>query len=274
MLYILLSLAHATPLKLWIDLADPSQKRLVESQSIGFLEQQEDSWMLFEADNTILDFLAKNDISYRLHQAAERSRPLGYTSAEDMIAKMNSLAQIHPDTVEVHRLGSSVQGRPIVGMRLSRTEDPILSYRFLSAHHGDELSSAEVSYAFAEHFLDNSADPVVSQWLDLHALWIVPHVNPDGIEAITRRNSNDVDLNRNYSYEWSASEWASGEYAFSEPETNAIRVLEEWNSFTGGLTLHSGTANLSWVWNYITFPTIDDSLVQEIAEQYAEDNPN
>ena len=271
MLSILLSLAQATPLELWIDLSETSNKRRIETQSVGFLEQQDGSWMLFEADDSLLVFLLENDIPYRIHQANERSRPMGYASAEDMLEQMASLAQMYPDVVELHRLGSSVQGRPISGMRLSRTDEPILTYRVLGAHHGDELSSAEVTYAFAEHILENSTDPVLSDWLDLHALWIVPHVNPDGIEALTRRNANSVDLNRNYGYQWSSSEWASGQYAFSEPETNAIRLLEEWNSFTAGLSLHSGTANLSWVWNYDTFPTADDSLVQEIAEQYADE---
>ena len=33
-------------------------------------------------------------------------------------------------------------------------------------------------------------------------LWIVPHVDPDGMENVSRYNENWVDLNRNYSLFW------------------------------------------------------------------------
>jgi hypothetical protein len=268
MLILFYGITQASALQLWIDLADINRKHMLQNQSVDFLEQQQDSWMLFEGDEQLVTFLDANNIPYLHHDPIHRSRPNGYSSAEDMVSQLYTLSTEYPDLVSVHQLGSSINERPIIALRISRSEDPILSWRILGAHHGDELSSAAVTYQFAEAILDKS-DSTLSSWFDKHAIWIVPHINPDGIEYTSRRNANNVDLNRNYSYEWSG-QGLSGDYPFSEPETNAVRILEDWNSFTAGLSLHSGIANLSWVWNYVTVPTIDDSLIRAIAVEYAE----
>jgi len=185
-----------------------------------------------------------------------------------MTAALEGLAADHPDAAEVVDLGTTVQGRPIVGLRLTRTDRPRARMRILGTHHGDETSSAEVSLEAARRLLD---DPSVTPIIDDSEIWVVPHVNPDGVAALQRYNANNVDLNRNYGFEWSSSSFRPGDAPFSEPETQAIRALGAWVDFGLGLSVHSGAVNLGWVWNYTTEVTPDEELLSDLADVYAED---
>ncbi len=58
-------------------------------------------------------------------------------------------------------------------------------------------------------------------------LWTIETANPDGVAAHVRGNSHDVDLNRNFPWNWRSIPPSSGYYsgprAASEPETKALR---------------------------------------------------
>lgn len=58
-------------------------------------------------------------------------------------------------------------------------------------------------------------------------LWLVDSMNPDGVAAATRHNANQVDLNRNFPYDWGpigvpGDAQYAGPSAASEPETQAL----------------------------------------------------
>jgi predicted deacylase len=120
--------------------------------------------------------------------------------------------------------------------------------------HGNEYTPTEAVTRFAEQFVSGyERDPDITWLLDYVDIHIVPVVNPDGRKLAEqgypwRKNTNPnapegvepavfpdygVDLNRNYDFEWgqvpggSSGEPANptyrGEFAFSEPETKALR---------------------------------------------------
>lgn len=68
---------------------------------------------------------------------------------------------------------------------------------------------------------------------------LLPLLNPDGALEYTRYNANGIDLNRNFSYNWSdRSEEPSGPEPWSEPESLAIRdAIECWRP-SKIITLH------------------------------------
>lgn len=269
LLLLLTTLAQAEIQTIWIEQSILDSESFPKSIRLGFLEQERDGALLFAIDDSDLWKLQNQRIPFQRHQE-NKNIPNGYRNTQDGIDLMTEFAEIHPDRVRLHTLGISHRGRPILGLQISDTEDPINAWKILGTHHGDELSASEVSLDFIQHIYDNIDSPEISEWLQTNELWIVPHVNPDGMEDVSRYNENWVDLNRNYSWEWTSQEFLPGDHAFSEPETQAIRILEEWNSFTGGLSLHSGASNISWVWNYSVTPTVDDSLVKMLAQDYAD----
>lgn len=239
-------------------LFDLPADRLLEAQALVPLE-------LITPDTTLLRPWASTD-----------ERDEAYHDPETVEASLRSLADTFPDLVRLADLGDSVEGRDLWGVLLSdqpwTREDDEPSLRVLGTHHGDEWSSMEVPLALAWRLAEDytQGDPEVVQLLDTHELWIVPLVNPDGVEAFTRRNANSVDLNRNYAYEWTPTTW-SGAAPFSEPETRAVRALALARSFHHSISMHSGATNIGWVWNWNLQDTPEDVFLGAACEAYLED---
>ena len=192
--------------------------------------------------------------------------PDGYHGPEAMEAALDALVAHHPERVRRVDVGWSVEGRPIVGVRISDTDTPAATWRVLGAHHGDELVSGEVALDIART-LSAPGGPA-DGWLDRVAIVVVPHVNPDGVAAVTRHNAENVDLNRNYGFEWSHREYQPGSGPFSEPETRAIRALNLRGPAVLALSLHSGAANFGWVWNYTYTRSPDEARHRALGEAY------
>jgi hypothetical protein len=130
----------------------------------------------------------------------------------------------------VKSIGASVEGRPIWAIKIS--DDPAVDDEdepdilFVGLHHAREWISAEVPYYLAVKLVEEySSDSSIKTLVDNSEIWVVPVLNPDGLEythsflddteseggnsRLWRKNRRDngdgthgVDLNRNYGYEW------------------------------------------------------------------------
>lgn len=122
-------------------------------------------------------------------------------------------------------IGQSVQGRDILAWRFGAGEHIILLVGGI--HAGYEANTVMLINEMIAHFQGTPADVLPGI-----TLLLVPVANPDGLvlgrESQGRFNANNVDLNRNWGCEWSATAYwqnkrvSPGERAFSEPETRAI----------------------------------------------------
>ncbi|MSP55145.1 MAG: hypothetical protein EXR69_06010 [Myxococcales bacterium] len=184
----------------------------------------------------------------------------GWASAAEIEAHLDSLEGPYATRVDI---GVSREGRPISALRISAAAHPTHALRILATHHGNEPVGAFVALDIAERLI---ADPTLIPYGA--EVWVVPDVNPDGLEARSRENALGVDLNRNYDYEWGLA-INPGEFAFSEPETRAIRALTRARCWLGGLTLHSGASNIGWTWNYTADTRApDEPLLATIGVDY------
>ncbi len=203
-------------------------------------------------------------------------RDAEYHDPDTVEASLRSLQATYPDLVRLVRVGTSVRGRGLWAVRMTdhpgarELDEP--SLRVLGTHHGDEWSSMEVPLALAWRLAEDheGGDPEVIDLLERNELWVLPVVNPDGVVAFTRRNADNIDLNRNYSYEHVASTW-SGAAPFSEPETKAVRALALARSFHHSLSVHSGATNIGWVWNWISDDSPEDAFLADACAAYADD---
>jgi murein tripeptide amidase MpaA len=198
----------------------------------------------------------------------------------------------YPDLARVVEIGESLEGRKILALKISdnpfldEQEAPVL---FLGAHHAREWISVEIPFLFGKHLLENyDSDARIRSLVNQSEIWIVPIVNPDGLEysihvyRYWRKNrranadgSYGVDLNRNYSWQWGYDEVGSnsdpsefdyrGTEPFSEPESAAVRDLFLSQDFQALVSYHSYTQLILYPWGYIDEPTSKDEEMHTLA---------
>ncbi|MBI3300097.1 MAG: zinc carboxypeptidase [Elusimicrobia bacterium] len=205
----------------------------------------------------------------RLLQAGlviESRRPLTGFSAKDfppadgiyhnygeIVSELNGLAQAAEGFGAGFSIGTSVQGRAIPGIRLgypAKDGKPKPAAAFLGTHHAREHLSTEVPLLLARWLVEHAREPRVKKLLETRDVYILPVINPDGVEydiatgsyKWQRKNMRDngdgttgVDLNRNYDFrfggggssDYPGSDTYHGKSAFSEPESRAVRDFVE-----------------------------------------------
>lgn len=110
-------------------------------------------------------------------------------------------------------------------------QQSIPTIMFICGQHGYEKSSAYGMYYLMKDIIENNANNELLRYFRRNIRFvIVPVVNPSGWDALTYKNGNGVNLNRNWwNPKWTASvtdpddKQYQGEEAFDQPETAAIR---------------------------------------------------
>lgn len=212
----------------------------------------------------------------------------GYHTVATLEEDLRRLAEEHPEIAELHRIGRSVEGRPLWALRIGERRGSDRKVAFLGCHHAREWISVEMPYLLAEHLLENSATEPVERWLQQGEVWVAPMVNPDGhehsrtVNRLWRKNrrrnpggSIGVDPNRNYGYMWGvldistsshvpSDETYVGPRAFSEPEVRAVRDLVSRELFGGVLSYHSYSQLILYPWGYTFEPIADEEDLREM----------
>jgi len=208
----------------------------------------------------------------------------------------------HSDIALVYDIGDSwekkqgISDRDILAVKISdnvSSDEDEPEVLIVALTHAREWSTSEIALELVDNLTDEYQNDSRLSWLvDNREIWIVPVVNPDGLDySLTtdewwRKNrrlnydgSHGVDLNRNYNGsmngdpdgEWGgagsshdpSSEIYCGMYAFSEPETQAIRDLTKAHDFEIAIDFHSYSNWVMWPWGYTyEFPPDNADLVR------------
>jgi hypothetical protein len=219
-----------------------------------------------------------------------------YHSYSELESELKQLASAYPSIARLSSLGQSLENRHIYALKISdhpgqRENEPKVA--FLGCHHAREWISVEVPLQIADYLIKNyENDERVKAIVDSSEIWIIPLVNPDGLDysilnyRLWRKNrrlnqdsSFGVDLNRNYSFFWGADDLGSsplpssetyrGEQPFSEPETVAIRDLFLNVSFSAAISYHSFSQSILYPWSYGDLAAGQESLFQQLAFEMA-----
>ena len=221
-----------------------------------------------------------------------------YHTYPESVEFMEDLVRRFPDLAQLSSAGQSIEGREIYVLKIS--DNVLLSEEaepniFISGcHHAREWISVEIPLLFARFVLENYNSHQQSRDIvDGCQLHIMPIQNPDGLEYSihtyrmwrkNRRYNGDlswgVDPNRNYGYQWGYDNIGSspypddavyrGPYAFSEPETRAVREFLLTHPPAGSLNFHNYSQLILYPWGYTDTPTTDDDEMEEIARRMAE----
>ncbi|WP_394890563.1 M14 family metallopeptidase [Mesorhizobium sp. AaZ16] len=204
-----------------------------------------------------------------------------YHSAATLEEELRQLAEARPDIAELIEIGRSIEGRPILALRIGDRRGGVPKVLFMGCHHAREWIAVEVPFLLAKELVERADEAPIAGWLTSGEVWVAPMVNPDGHEHSraqerlwrkNRRRNEDgsfgVDPNRNYGYMWGildvptsshvpSDETYVGPRAFSEPETQAVRDLIGCERFAGVITYHSYSQLILYPWGYTDKPVPD-----------------
>jgi len=173
-----------------------------------------------------------------------------YHTYQQTIDLMDSLVAALPNLCKKVVYGQSVQGRQLAALKISdnvTTDENEAKVGFDGNIHGDEIGGGENMIRLARYLCQKyGTDPVITNLVDNREIWILPIVNPDGRISMSRYNSNGVDLNRDAGYLWDGEGSSPGFY--SQPESKALRQMDQDNQFSIHLTCHSGTEVFLYPW--------------------------
>jgi len=187
----------------------------------------------------------------RRNDPHRRIRP--YMTLEEIYAAMEAHQEAWPDMVSVFEYGKSVDGRPLLVMRISTGGSGKPKILYSANIHGNEMAGNMICMALIDHFLESYGRDRDLTWLmDRVEVHVIPVMNPDGMArtvrqqdrygvlfTLTRKNSRQVDLNRNFPYPpealdrlkdsaGSSKKWMTnyrGPAPLSEPESRALDEL-------------------------------------------------
>ncbi len=260
-----------------------------------------------EADKEV-DTINRNKFAIKTH-SSDRLHPFqnpfsiqtsingAFHSYKEVETEVYALEQAYPNLVQVHIIGNSLEMRNIYALKISDNvqaeEDGEAEVIITGCHHAREWISVEVPLYVAKHLAENYAtDSHIRDLLDRSQVWIVPLLNPDGLEYTIyfyrywRKNMRDnknrtygVDPNRNYDYMWGYDNEGSspdsysyvyrGPAPFTEPETQAIRHLFAERDFQVAINYHNYSQVIIYPWGYTNEPSELDATLEEMAEEMA-----
>ena len=232
-----------------------------------------------------------------------------YHDYAEMRAAVEAVANANQTRVRIHNIGTSFQGREIWAVKVSdnvtvdEAEPEVL---FTANQHAREHLTVEMALYILNQLV---SDPEFTSFVNSREIWIVPMVNPDGVEydiatgayRMWRKNrqpnsgSSNVgtDLNRNWSFQWgccggssgsTGSETYRGPSPFSAPETDVVRdfvvsrVVGGVQQIKAHVDWHTYSELILWPYGYTTANTTstlnanDRNAHATLGEQMADTN--
>ncbi len=208
---------------------------------------------------------------------------------------LQHLADTHSDVASLLSIGNSVQSRKLWALRINTTQKGNQASKkpgvvFVGTIHAREHLATTVALELACKLCENKEK--LRHLISQCDIYIIPLINPDGVEydlagphyKYFRKNMRinpdkkiGVDLNRNFGYGWggrgssniTGSETYRGPFAFSEPETQALKqFLESKPTIKTFIAYHAYGELILYPWGNTSQP-IDNLGDRKLHEQIA-----
>ncbi|KPK63201.1 hypothetical protein AMJ83_08135 [candidate division WOR_3 bacterium SM23_42] len=195
-----------------------------------------------------------------------------YHTYNQVYSVLDSFVSDYPEICRLDTIGYSVLGRAIWAMRVTdnpQVEENEPEIRLPGNMHGDEHIGTEITLYFLRHLLTNySSVPQVQNLINSSEIWVLPTINPDGKVANTRRNANNVDLNRDYGFFWDG--WGGSPAPSSQIETRSMMQHLEENNISLEYNYHSVAQYVNYPWDYHYADPPDSQYIILLSEIYAD----
>ncbi len=235
----------------------------------------------------------------------------GYLSYQEILAELDEMKSLYPNLISTKAPISSTllthEGREVLWVRISDNpemdeNEPEVLYNSLT--HAREPGGMQQLMFYMWYLLENyDSDDEVKYLVDNVEMYFIPCVNPDGYiynettnpngGGLWRKNRRDngdgtfgVDLNRNFSYAFADDNSGSspnpnsdtyrGPFAFSEPESQLVKMFVESHDFIISMNYHTYSKLLLRPWGHTldlpddieTFDAFGQLMVEENGYQY------
>ncbi len=254
---------------------------------------QEDVQSLIDAERSRL-------AAARDEAGALRGQPEGlawfadYKTYDDVNAYLDALVALRPDLVSRVVIGQSLQGRDIVGVRISGPGEGKPTVVLNGCQHAREWVAVMTPMFILDRFVrEYDADKRIRAAVDGVEWFILPIINPDGYDytwtnqRLWRKNRRPnsggtfgVDLNRNWSVGWGGNDGSSGSgssetyrgtMAFSEPETLALGgFMFDLESLAAHIDFHSYSQVVLSPWGHTSAAAPDADALNAIGAEMAQ----
>jgi len=299
---------HASEKLLWIEVpASTNEERTTLAEHGLSLERIDKETVYGIIPEDLIDYIeragfvikSKTPIDEFIALDALKYQSAAFLRYNQVHATLQQLAREHSDVASLISMGKSVQGRELWTLRINTTEKGTQPSKkigsvFIGTIHAREHLATTVALELAVWLCINkkTIHPLISQ----RDIYITPLINPDGSDydltgnpyRYFRKNMRvnydkkiGVDLNRNFGYGWggrgssniTGSETYRGPYAFSEPESCALKnFLESKRNVKTFVSYHSYGELILYPWGNTHQPIEnprDRKLHEEIAVEMA-----
>ena len=205
-----------------------------------------------------------------------------YPTYEQYDSVMHRFASNHPDICLLDTIGSSVQGRLLLAVKISdsvATDENEPEFFYTSTMHGDETGGYVMLLHLIDYLLSNyQTDSTATTLINNMEIWINPLANPDGtyhggnetVSGATRLNADGLDLNRNFPDPVEGPHPDNNDYAV---ENIAMMQFMQHRHFIMSANFHAGAEVVNYPWDSWTSSEkthADDSWFRFISREYAD----
>ncbi|EZA54200.1 Carboxypeptidase D [Ooceraea biroi] len=211
-----------------------------------------------------------------------------YVAMEKYLKELNAN---YPNITRLYSIGSSVQGRELYVMEITKnpgrhsTEKPEVKY--IGNMHGNEVVGREMLLLLLRYLCENyGTDERVTRIVETIRLHVLPSMNPDGYEISKegdvyglkgRENADGIDLNRNFPDHYEVNDLNRHQ----QPETKAVMDWITRIPFVLSANLHGGAlvANYPYDNGPVEFPSNvanpspDNDVFTMLASTYSNAHP-
>ena len=196
-----------------------------------------------------------------------------YEAYENM---MQQFATEHPDRCTYFELGTLSSGRKLMFCRINNGQpDGKPKFLYTSTMHGNETTGFMLMLRLIDELCSSDEERIVNLVNNLD-IFICPNTNPDGtyyggnhtVEGATRKNANDLDLNRHYP-DFDKGPHPDNEWCYQD-ETQWLMNLARDYKFTMAANFHTGSEVVNYPWD--THPSLhaDDDWWKLVCHEYAD----
>jgi hypothetical protein len=198
-----------------------------------------------------------------------------YTAYVDF---MEDFAANYPDICQLIEIGTSVQGRKLLAVKISdnvteNESEP--EFFYTGTMHGDETTGYILLLRLIDTLLEGyGTDSRLTNLMNNLEIFINPLANPDGtyyggnntVFGARRYNANGYDINRNFP-DPAAGQNPNGPW---QPETIAMMDWAEAHNFVMSANFHGGIEVANYPWDTWSVRHPDDAWWQIVSRAYAD----